>query len=278
MRSARLLPSLTALVALAVMVPLTAGAQKNMVPGNIRAIKVEGTAWQSSSGGERERLTEGAFLKQGASVETAGNGNVILLFDNGSTMQIRPGTKFSISEFLIDPFQPGSVELQGIKKEPTKSSTQLFVHEGTITGEIAKLDRASSYNISTPLATAGIRGTTLTVEHETKPPRSTFTVKDGNIQVTKRSGATWEVTGDDKGPSGQDTETVPATDTPGEDVIIVVGEEELGDFPGSSGPPNGGMLSGFGGGGGGGNGGGGGDQQGSPTPAPAPTPQPPYGN
>lgn len=277
MRSARLLTLLTALTTLAVMVPLTAGAQQKMVPGNIRAVKVEGTAWQTpGSGGSKERLREGAFLKQGATVETAGNGNVILLFDNGSTMQIRPGTKFSISEFLIDPFDTGSVNPQGITQEPTKSVTQLFVHEGTITGEIAKLNRSSTYNIGTPLATAGIRGTILTVQHSRKPPKSTFTVKKGKIQVTKKGGASWMASGEDDPEPDQNSETRTATDKAKQDVIIVVdgeGQDDSSGFGGYTGGVN--LPAGFGGGGGGG--GGGQTSTGpAPTPIPTPTPVKPY--
>ncbi|MFM8656930.1 MAG: hypothetical protein ACKOD5_07340, partial [Chthoniobacterales bacterium] len=42
------------------------GRQNSMVPGNIRAIKVDGTAWQTiGNQGQRERLKEGDFLRQG---------------------------------------------------------------------------------------------------------------------------------------------------------------------------------------------------------------------
>lgn len=280
MRSARLLTPMAALLALAVILPLTAVAQQKMVPGNIRAVKVEGTAWQSDASGAKERLREGAFLKQGATVETAGNGNVILLFDNGSTMQIRPGTKFSISEFLVDPFDTGRVKLEGISREPTKSNTQLFVHEGTVTGDIAKLNRGSAYNISTPLATAGIRGTIVTVEHTEDPPTSTFTVTQGVIQVTKKGGATWVATGDESQPQDQNTESKTATFPPkteGENIIVVTEGDDQGGYGGGGFPGGVNLPAGFGGGGGGG-GSGGGQPEATPTPIPTPTPVKPYGN
>ena len=73
------------------------GRQNGMVPGQIKAVKVDGTVWQLlGSSGQRERLNAGDSLPQGSVVETAADGSAILLFDNGSTMNLRPSTKFSI--------------------------------------------------------------------------------------------------------------------------------------------------------------------------------------
>ena len=77
----------------------------NMVPGNIRAVKVDGTAWQIIGGsGQRERLDEGDFLRRGNAVETASDSRVVLLFENGSTIQLQPKTKFSVEAFMVDTF------------------------------------------------------------------------------------------------------------------------------------------------------------------------------
>ncbi|MBE2179257.1 MAG: FecR domain-containing protein [Chthoniobacterales bacterium] len=296
--------------ALAAALPLSSVAQQQqMVPGNIRAVKVEGTAWQiSGASGAKERLREGAFLRQGATVETAGNGNVILLFENGSTMQIRPGTRFSISEFLIDPFDPAAVDFQRIKSEPSTSLTEVMVHEGTVLAQISKLNRSSSYNVSTPLGTAGIRGTTLGVRSTKRT--SIFVVTHGLIQVTKKASAFWVGGKGDTQPD-QSSDTRSASDRKkDEDTVIISLDKDyedrdsgnledqtrafgdnfnantppnaFGDAPGHDGGDGGGgygggvnLPAGFGGGGGGGSGSGGGSQP-APTPKPTPTPVQPY--
>lgn len=178
----------TALVAALILLP-PAHAQPGMVRGNIRAVKVQGTAWQINSNGQKERLREGAFLRQGSSVETASDANVILLFENGSTMNIRPGTRFTIAEFLINPFDPAQVDYEKIKSEPSKSVTQVSVQEGTILSDVRRLNRSSAYNIATPHGTAGIRGTT--VGTAVNPKSSTFYVSSGSLQVRRGASTYW---------------------------------------------------------------------------------------
>jgi len=152
-------------LAASVMALLSLGAsaqQDQMVPGHIRAVKVDGTAWQiKQAGGQRERLSEGDFLRQGNVVETASDGSVILLFDNGSTMNLRPGSKFSINEFLREPFDTQTIDYRKIEVEPSKSVTKVAIKEGVVFFDIPKLKirEGSSCDISNPVGTAGIRGT-----------------------------------------------------------------------------------------------------------------------
>ena len=156
-----------------------------MVAGNIRAVKVEGTAWQIVSGsGQRERLQEGDFLRQGNAVETTGDGGVILLFDNGSTMNLRPNTIFSIDQFLRDPFEAEKVDYTSIKSEPSRSVTKVKVREGTMYFDIPKLDKGSVCDIANQVGTAGIRGTAGFVAD------NSMGVTKGLVQVQTISGQT----------------------------------------------------------------------------------------
>lgn len=166
------------------------GQEVEMVPGHIRAIKVEGTVWQIiKSSGQRERLKEGDFLRQGNAVVTAANGRVILLFQNGSTVNLQPGTRFSIDEFLVDPFEQEDFDYRKFKAEPSQSVTRLRVDEGTITSKVAKLDRGSDYDIKTPLGAAVIRGTVITLN--SKPEADFYVVTEGEIEATKDGEAFW---------------------------------------------------------------------------------------
>lgn len=172
---------------------VTSGARAQegkMVAGFIRAVKVEGTAWQVLQGsGQQERLKEGDFLRQGNAIRTADNGRVILLFQNGSTINLQPRTTFSIDKFMLDPFDADQVDYRNISAEPSRSVTKISVNQGTITAKVAKLKRSSDYVIDTPLGTAGIRGTVVTVS--VGPQSSTFVVTEGMIQVTKGGQTFW---------------------------------------------------------------------------------------
>ena len=172
-----------------------------MVPGNIRAVKVDGTAWQTiGSQGQRQRLKEGDFLIQGNAVITSNDARVILLFHNGSTVDLQPGTKFSVDQFLVDPFDTEKIDYRTIRKEPSRSTTKLRVDDGTITAKVAKLKPASAYNIVTPLGTAGIRGTVVTVSVNRNA--ATFVVTQGMIQVTRNGQTFWVAEGAQQGQQG----------------------------------------------------------------------------
>jgi len=175
--------------------------ESQMVPGHIRAIKVDGTAWQTiGSQGQRQRLKEGDFLIQGNAVITSNDARVILLFQNGSTVDLQPGTKFSVDQFLIDPFDAEKIDYRTIRKEPSRSTTKLRVDDGTITAKVAKLKPASAYNIVTPLGTAGIRGTVVTVSVNRNA--ATFVVTQGMIQVTRNGQTFWVAEGAQQGQQG----------------------------------------------------------------------------
>ena len=197
--SPRILPIVAATI-----LSLACGAlaqESQMVPGNIRAVKVDGTAWQTiGSQGQRQRLKEGDFLIQGNAVITSNDARVILLFQNGSTVDLQPGTKFSVDQFLVDPFDTEKIDYRTIRKEPSRSTTKLRVDDGTITAKVAKLKPASAYNIVTPLGTAGIRGTVVTVSVNRNA--ATFVVTQGMIQVTRNGQTFWVAEGAQQGQQG----------------------------------------------------------------------------
>lgn len=178
---------------------------EKMVAGFIRALKVDGDVWQIVGGsGQRDRLTEGEFVPQGNLVETAANGRVILIFQNGSTINLQPGTRMAVQQFLVDPFAPESIDYRKVSKEAYKSVTKVKVDAGTITAKVPKLNPSSSYDIAAPLGTAGIRGTVVTVS--VGKNATTFLVTEGMIQVTKDGQSYWISEGADQAQEG-DTRT-----------------------------------------------------------------------
>ena len=161
------------------------GRQNGMVPGQIQAVKVDGTVWQLfGSSGQRERLNAGDPLRQGSVVETAADGSAILLFDNGSTMNLRPSTKFSIDEFLRDPFEAQKMDYKNLKDEPTRSVTKVKVQDGTIFFDIPKLKGGSECEIRNPVGAAGIRGTAGVVATDL------MLTTEGLVEVTTQTGLT----------------------------------------------------------------------------------------
>ncbi|MEI8292949.1 MAG: FecR domain-containing protein [bacterium] len=132
--------------------------------GNVRVLKVEGAGVRVvDPAGQTSALKEGAFVRQGTKIHTGKDSSVILLFENGTTVKVEPGSEFSIEKFLQDPFESGQIDYQTLKSEPSSSVTRLGIPEGSLVLDIAKLKKDSSFQISTPVGSAGIRGTSLNI-------------------------------------------------------------------------------------------------------------------
>ena len=184
-----LIASLGVLISL---VPTVASAAS----GAIWAVKVDGDAW--IEGTARTRIVKDILIPAGASIRTEANGNVVLLFQNGSTVNIRPGSKFSIEEFSCESFDPSKVDYPSLKSEPGKSSrTKVSVQDGSIIANVRRLKGGSTFDIGTPLGTAGIRGTTVYAEVDMNNAANpvSFGVADGSAIFQFNNGQTVNVGG-----------------------------------------------------------------------------------
>jgi len=164
----------------------------DMVLGNVRVVKIEGTGVRLvDSSGETKNLKEGTFLRQGSKILTDKESNVVLLFDNGTTVNIKPDSEFSIEKFAQDPFEASGVDYQSLKSEPSKSVTRLNIPGGSIVVDIAKLKKNSSFQIATPVGSAGIRGTSLGIQTNANNPGNpvTIAVSTGVVQVNTATGS-----------------------------------------------------------------------------------------
>lgn len=130
------------------------------VVGNIRVIKVQGKSVEMiEATGKKSPVQEGAFIRQGTKIITGPDSRVDLVFENGSAVNISPSSQFSIDEFIQDPFSSDDIDYQAVDQAPTTSVTKINVPQGEIVFEVAKQKSGSSFEIITPVGTAGIRGT-----------------------------------------------------------------------------------------------------------------------
>jgi len=164
----------------------------SMILGNIRVLKIEGSGGKIlDASGNSSPLKEGAFIRQGTTIKTGKETSVTLLFDNGTTVNVKPDSDFSIENFAQDPFNSSDVDYQTTKSEPSSSVTRLKVSEGTIVVDIAKLKKNSSFQIATPVGSAGIRGTSLGIScnrnNQTNPV--TLAVATGVVQMKTAGGS-----------------------------------------------------------------------------------------
>lgn len=84
-------------------------------------------------------------------IDTADNGRAQLRFTDGGLVSLMPGTIFSVEEYLFDDADEDSSAVFGLLKGGLR----------TVTGAIGKV-KHEDYELKTPVATLGIRGTEFT--------------------------------------------------------------------------------------------------------------------
>lgn len=116
--------------------------------------------------GATQTLRDGMKVKEGDTVTTGKRGRVLLLFSNGSSVSIKPNTTMVVEAFQVEPYDAQALgNLAEQPGEPSTSVTRLNLKEGELIGNVKKLDPngGSTYDIVSPVGTAGIRGTTWTM-------------------------------------------------------------------------------------------------------------------
>lgn len=262
--------------------------------GTVEVTKVVGSVTDAKG----QPVKVGAFLTQSDQIITGDKSEAGLLFSNGTRLVVQEKSEFSVTKFLQDPFDATKVDITKAKAEPTTSVTAMALNKGTIIGDVAKLGSGSQMTVTTPLGTAGIRGTTFSITVVVESDggyRATIQVTQGRIDFRVIDGSTRSV-----GPGRDATEITirlrNLQELPAQIDTRTLSETELNNLntqlqqainsattpPSQGGGAGGGFDSGvetagnvgtLGGGAGGGGGGGG-----NPTPTPTPTPPPPYNN
>jgi hypothetical protein len=140
--------------------PPSTVSQSGMMLGNIRVQEVQGKGVKLvDSYGKTTDLKEGDFVRQGVQIITGPEGRVVLIFENGSLIQVNPNSEFAIEKFHQDPIGATELDYSKIQNEPSISFTRTGITKGEIMFDVATLNNSSTYEIITPVGVAGIRGT-----------------------------------------------------------------------------------------------------------------------
>lgn len=139
------------------------GARGTRAPqplGQIKAVRVIGDV-KVVRGADKATIAikDNDALTQGDTIITAKNASVVLVFSNGSTVNLAEDSQLAIDQFLQDPFGQ-EIKVADLTAEPTTSHTKLNLTYGELVGNVKKLKGDSSFIVQTPVGAAGIRGTT----------------------------------------------------------------------------------------------------------------------
>jgi FecR protein len=128
------------------------------------------------SGGKQRRLIKGSTLSAGDTVRT-GRGRAQIRFTDGGYTSLQPNTEFRIDEYNYDAKR---------KEESVGFFSLLKGGLRTITGIVGRY-RKKAYQLRTPVATVGIRGTEYLAELGNS---LTVHVGEGEIEVCSNAGCT----------------------------------------------------------------------------------------
>ncbi|MFL2939054.1 MAG: FecR domain-containing protein [Opitutales bacterium] len=101
----------------------------------------------------------GSILTEGQTAQVGIGGNLVLLFSNGTITTMQSQSKMKIGVFEQVPFDAGDKKVADLDGEPSESKLELDLEWGSLVVKTKKLDKQSSFDINSPLGTAGIRGT-----------------------------------------------------------------------------------------------------------------------
>jgi len=105
------------------------------------------------------QVKAGGLLFDGHTVKTGPASKIILLLSNGTVSTIKSDSALNIKKFTQEKFDPKGKKLSEMKGEPSSSQTVMDLELGDMVFDVKKLDKRSSFNIESPVGTAGIRGT-----------------------------------------------------------------------------------------------------------------------
>ena len=168
---------LFALGLLVAFLPLSAQTTAR-IEGQILGKRVRGSVQVVGNADKSVQTYTGDFVtRQGFTIKTAAQSSVVLVFSNGATVNLGPESELNIEQFMQDEWS-SAIEVAALKEEPNTSSTKLHLARGELVGNVKKLhtEHGSSFEVSTPVGAAGIRGTVFRVTFRVDPadPRRVF--------------------------------------------------------------------------------------------------------
>lgn len=151
--------------------------------GKVKAFMIRGdVTYVNNATGQEAPLRRGMELTSGNTVVTGENATCLLLFSNGASINLTPGSKLDVSKFEQQPFDPRLGTFAALKADPSKSDTEINLAYGEIIGEVKKIRSDSEFTVKTPTGAAGIRGTRFVVSFDGET--TTVTNLDGVVVAT----------------------------------------------------------------------------------------------
>jgi hypothetical protein len=140
----------------------------------------------------KEEVAVGKSIYQGYHLEGTKGSKVVLLMSSGTLITLVDEFKFTIEKFEQEEFKGSGETLEEITEEPSKSEAKLKLAQGELHFNVKKLKPGSSFEIESPIGSAGIRGTAGVIMAILDPNTGTFqgsvSMLNGIVTFTSPSG------------------------------------------------------------------------------------------
>ena len=140
----------------------------------------------------KEEMEVGKSIYQGYDLEGQKGSKVVLLMSSGTLITLVDEFKFTIEKFEQEEFKGSAESLEEIEEEPSKSEAKLKLAQGELHFNVKKLKPGSSFEIESPIGSAGIRGTAGVLMAILDPNTGTFqgsvSMLNGIVTFTSPSG------------------------------------------------------------------------------------------
>ncbi|MEL0099018.1 MAG: FecR domain-containing protein, partial [Opitutae bacterium] len=129
--------------------------------GSVIVLQTKGVVEAISPQGVKlkEPVVRGSVLPVGYAINTGLFSESILLFSNGTTATVLEKSQIKLTQFKQLPFEAQGNSFGQLTAEPSTSQVSIDMDVGSLVVQTKKLNKSSSFSISTPTGTAGIRGT-----------------------------------------------------------------------------------------------------------------------
>ena len=151
-------------------------------------VPVEGTVVTGADGQANLALSNGAFFQilenSSFTISKFEQSAYEFVFANGASIQKKQLEEFGADEAVVSSLDASEDAWNELPSEPTESTTEFALNYGTMIGESKKLKPGSQMNITTPIGSAGIRGTIwrLTIQRVAGAGSNQFR---GNLDVSE---------------------------------------------------------------------------------------------
>ena len=141
-------------------------------------------------------IVVGKAISEGHTIETDDQSKAILLFSNGTLTTLDGNAKMTIEDFQQSSFEATIESVEELPAEPSSSKTKLNLEYGDMFFKVKTLAATSTFEIDSPVGSAGIRGTAGQMTVTPQPGGGStggVNMIEGSVDYTDPSGNTVNV-------------------------------------------------------------------------------------